>query len=148
MQREWDSFLKWPGHHSASKLGTLVIRWKFTSRNSGAFDREKISSLTDLRYSTKELGGTMKSFLAFGMKDSIFGVFYIMNEASTKSDHGSSGVWQRRWCILSYFLDSGQVFQTKIRFWTTWFKGLSFIYSAGHAIITQQQVNFSRVYSC
>jgi hypothetical protein len=52
----------------------------------------------------------MKTLFAFGMKDSIFGVFYIMNEASKKSNQdGASGIWLKRWCIVSYFLDSGQV---------------------------------------
>ena len=51
----------------------------------------------------------MKALFAFGMKDSIFGVFYIMNEASKKSNQdGASGAWLKRWCIVSYFLDSGQ----------------------------------------
>ena len=40
-----------------------------------------------------------------GVKESIFGVFYIVNESTSKEN----GPWHVRWCLFRYFLDAVQV---------------------------------------
>ena len=47
-----------------------------------------------------------KMFGLAGLKESLFGVFYIMNESS--SQH-KTGTWQLRLCVLGFLLDAGQV---------------------------------------
>ena len=39
-------------------------------------------------------------------KESLFGVFHVVNESFGKSE---TGPWQLRWCVLGYVLDTVQV---------------------------------------
>ena len=43
------------------------------------------------------------------IKESVFGVFYIVNESSARSN---TGQWNVRLIILGYFIDTGQVRET------------------------------------
>jgi hypothetical protein len=42
-----------------------------------------------------------------GLKDSVFGVFYVLHESATQN---SVGPWRLRWCVVKYLIDAVQVF--------------------------------------
>jgi hypothetical protein len=71
-----------------------------------------------------------------GLKESVFGVSYVLHESSS---HNPIGPWRLRWCVLGYLIDAAQVrLSIAYLFYTKFI--LNFYYYAGFEDFDQRKV--------